>query len=210
MTRLQKIISSMVASVREFRTASDLPISEYENPPKIIEELIQEHIWIKEEWIELWNATNDRDDIEIADAYCDLIYFAVGALLRFGLHTEIKEFATGRRRVELYSHITLLNHVNILDTGEFTKIVYVAIYAFENKFPQVSILDCFNEVHRSNMSKFCRSIQQAEETRQKYSRDKIETEIFKKGRYWIVKKKVDGKTLKSVDFVAPNLLKYLA
>jgi predicted HAD superfamily Cof-like phosphohydrolase len=209
MTRLKNIIQSIISTVREFRIASNLPVSEQFNPPKRVEELIQEHIWIKEEWIELWNAIQGNDDLEIADAYCDLIYFSAGAMLRFGMHTDIKDLSFNRRKVDLFDHVTLLNNVNVMHENEFIKIIYVAIYAFENKFPDVSLLKCFNEVHRSNMSKFCSHLQQATNTQQKYANEGKEVRIQKNGDMWVVKNRVDGKTLKSIDWVAPNLRKFI-
>ena len=64
----------------------------------------------------------------------------------------------------------------------------------------------FNEVQRSNMSKACVSLKEAEKTIEWYKKEK-DTECFyeeKKGKYLIYRKS-DGKTLKSINYYPANL-----
>ncbi len=59
----------------------------------------------------------------------------------------------------------------------------------------------FEEVQRSNMSKVCKTMEEAEAT-QKHYMDKSETESYiqKKGEEYLVFRKEDGKVLKSVNY----------
>lgn len=66
----------------------------------------------------------------------------------------------------------------------------------------------FDEVHRSNMSKACRSIEEAEKTVEHYKTRGMESQIFtskaEPGK-WLVKRVPDGNLLKSVGYSPPNL-----
>jgi len=66
--------------------------------------------------------------------------------------------------------------------------------------------DLFNEVHRSNMSKACKTAEEAAQTIEHY-RANLDTEAYHKevdGMYVIYRSK-DDKTLKSVNYSAPVL-----
>ena len=59
----------------------------------------------------------------------------------------------------------------------------------------------FDEVQRSNMSKVCKSREEAEETLTYYRRERnMDGEIVAKGDTFIVYRKPDGKVLKSVQY----------
>lgn len=70
--------------------------------------------------------------------------------------------------------------------------------------------DLFNEVQRSNMSKACRSEEEAIKTVQFYQ-EKDGTECYYKqeGDKWLVYRKSDNKTIKSVGYSPANLEKLL-
>jgi predicted HAD superfamily Cof-like phosphohydrolase len=66
--------------------------------------------------------------------------------------------------------------------------------------------DLFDEVHRSNMSKACKTREEAEQTIAHY-RNNLSTDAYHKevdGMY-IIYRAADDKTLKSVNYVAPAL-----
>ncbi len=71
--------------------------------------------------------------------------------------------------------------------------------------------DLFEEVQRSNMSKACSSEEEAERTVQ-YYRQKDGTECFyrREGDKWLVYRKSDNKTIKSVGYSPADLKKILA
>lgn len=66
--------------------------------------------------------------------------------------------------------------------------------------------DIFDEVQRSNMSKTCKTLEEAELT-QKYYRDKrgMESFIEKSGNEYLVYRKIDGKVLKSINYSPPDI-----
>jgi predicted HAD superfamily Cof-like phosphohydrolase len=64
----------------------------------------------------------------------------------------------------------------------------------------------FDEVQRSNMSKACDSLEEAEATREYYlKRDGTESYIQQDGDHWLVFRTSDNKTLKSVNYSPPDL-----
>ncbi len=115
---------------------------------------------IAEELKELQEAIENKDLIEVADAFCDLQYVLSGAILEFGL-------------------------------GE--------------KFTAL-----FNEVHRSNMSKACKSVEEAEATIA-YYQQKDGTEAYYKEieGLFLVYRKGDDKTLKSIKYSPADIEKFI-
>jgi len=64
----------------------------------------------------------------------------------------------------------------------------------------------FEEVQRSNMSKVCNSEQEAKDTVDYYfKKDGTESYYRKEGNLWLVYRKSDNKTLKSVNYSPANL-----
>ena len=68
----------------------------------------------------------------------------------------------------------------------------------------------FDEVQRSNMSKVCHSLEEAEKTQDYYKRNKAtESHIVKKGDHFLVYRNSDGKVLKSINYSPADLRKIL-
>lgn len=68
----------------------------------------------------------------------------------------------------------------------------------------------FEEVQRSNMSKTCKSMDEALATQLHYEkRDGTVSEIIHRGDEYIVYRKKDGKVLKSVNYSKADLTQYL-
>jgi len=68
----------------------------------------------------------------------------------------------------------------------------------------------FDEVHRSNMSKTCNSIEEAEATRQHYLRTKgVDSHIVEKESAYLVYRTEDGKVLKSINYSPADLKQIL-
>jgi predicted HAD superfamily Cof-like phosphohydrolase len=115
---------------------------------------------LEEELKELKNAIEQKDLVEIADAFCDLQYVLAGAILEFGLGEKFKPL--------------------------------------------------FDEVHRSNMSKVCKSLEEAEKTVIHYQTQKgMEGVIEKKGDEYLVYRKSDNKVLKSINYSPAELISIL-
>ena len=74
-------------------------------------------------------------------------------------------------------------------------------FGLGNKFKAL-----FDEVQRSNMSKTCRSREEAVATQQHYlDRDGTESYIRQEGELWLVYRTSDHKTLKSVNYSPADL-----
>jgi predicted HAD superfamily Cof-like phosphohydrolase len=66
----------------------------------------------------------------------------------------------------------------------------------------------FEEVQRSNMSKACNSEEEARQTIELYRlRDGTECYSVREGNKWLVYRKVDNKTIKSINYSPANLEK---
>lgn len=70
--------------------------------------------------------------------------------------------------------------------------------------------DLFEEVQRSNMSKACLSIEDAEATVEYYARQGTEAYFKKQDNMYLVYRKEDNKTLKSINYSPADLKKILA
>ncbi|MBK8492617.1 MAG: nucleoside triphosphate pyrophosphohydrolase family protein [Saprospirales bacterium] len=68
----------------------------------------------------------------------------------------------------------------------------------------------FDEVQRSNMSKTCRSLEEAQATQQHYlNRDGTESYVRQEGDVWLVYRTSDNKTLKSINYSPADLVSIL-
>jgi len=67
----------------------------------------------------------------------------------------------------------------------------------------------FAEVHRSNMSKACKTIEQAQATQRHYDALDQNSEIREKDGQWLVYRIADGKVLKSVDYSPADLKQFV-
>jgi predicted HAD superfamily Cof-like phosphohydrolase len=71
-------------------------------------------------------------------------------------------------------------------------------------------VDLFNEVQRSNMSKACQSLEEAEFTVKFYQdKDGTEAEIKEENGVWKVFRKSDNKILKSINYTPADLVSLL-
>ena len=60
--------------------------------------------------------------------------------------------------------------------------------------------EAFERVHASNMSKACKTIEEAEATVKKYLKEGVTTYYEQVGEYYIVYRKKDNKILKSINY----------
>ena len=71
--------------------------------------------------------------------------------------------------------------------------------------------DLFDEVQRSNMSKTCKTLEEAQATVEHYrNKDGTESEIVQRESEFLVYRKTDGKVLKSVKYSPAELTQYLS
>lgn len=82
-------------------------------------------------------------------------------------------------------------------------------YVLSGAILEFGLADCFSElfkeVQRSNMSKLCNSIEEADRTIEYYRRQGISCNFIKKGDYYAVYRESDNKVMKSVEYSPANL-----
>jgi predicted HAD superfamily Cof-like phosphohydrolase len=78
-------------------------------------------------------------------------------------------------------------------------------FGLGNKFSEL-----FNEVQRSNMSKACETLQEAKETVSYYTDQGIEAYISPSDGRFLIYRKSDNKTLKSINYSPADLKKILS
>jgi predicted HAD superfamily Cof-like phosphohydrolase len=69
--------------------------------------------------------------------------------------------------------------------------------------------DGFDNVHNSNMSKLCVSMDEAIKTQESYTTQSISTEIVPYKEYFLVIRTRDNKILKSINYIPANLEQFL-
>lgn len=119
-------------------------------------------------------------------------------LLREGLieeeNTELSAAATAGDIVEVADALCDTLYVVL---GAFTA------YGFKPELVE----ELFDEVQRSNMSKICKTQEEAQSTMFNYATEtpSILTSAFEKDGLWIVERKSDKKVLKSINYSEPDL-----
>ena len=99
--------------------------------------------------------------------------------------------------------------VEVLDA--LCDITYVAtgngvmLHGLKDKF-----MDAYAEVQASNMSKACKTEEEAKQTAESEAKRIGEETYYEQvGEYWVVYRKSDKKVLKSINYFRPNLKKFL-
>ena len=144
-------------SVAEFHSTFKHPILDKPQIPSIERCKLRVEL-LSEELRELQEGIDNKDIVEVADAFCDLQYVLSGAILEFGLSEKFKEL--------------------------------------------------FDEVHKSNMSKACQSIEEAEQTVDFYKTIDCDAYYLQEGDLFLVYRTSDHKVLKSINY-SPAKLKDL-
>ncbi len=90
---------------------------------------------------------------------------------------------------------------NLVEVGDaFADLLYV-VYGAANTFGFTGILkDIQDEVHSSNMSKLCKTEDEAEATVNYYTKKEIKTYWVKENDYYLVLRSSDNKVLKSINY----------
>lgn len=108
----------------------------------------------------------------------------------------------------------LLDAANVDDIVEVADalcdLLYVVLGAFKAYgFSKELVEELFDEVQSSNMSKSCKTAEEAAATEDKYNEEGIATVTLKIGEYWTVSRASDNKVLKSINFREPDLISIL-
>lgn len=214
--------------VKEFMLTANQPFNTFKD-------IIPRIRYIEEEVNELRDAIENDDLIEIIDALCDILYVVYGTSLSFGFSNDINSNSLDNvdtintintidtintlyeKRMYYFNRINnqFLTFKSLVSKPKFIyfaenvlKIITLYVYEFAKAF-DIDIDKAFNIVHISNMTKFCKTLEEAEETVKEYANNVKYKEvkyIYRNGLY-IVYNVEDNKVLKSkyykkVDFRA--------
>ncbi len=193
---------------------------------------ILRHALIKEEVRELTQDGFNADNyVEIADALADILYVVYGAYAAFGLEPSIVAptftASTGRLPTVQESRAweyELNSLVSSIDESYSDNIEYqaqyldaiIAIAYFIAKTLSIDLDRIFEEVHASNMSKFCDSLDacvvsiNARKANPKTAAKYTCAVPVQVGDLFVIKRSDNGKVLKGMDFFEPNLPALLA
>ena len=153
---------------------------------------------------ELRKGIKESDDVEIVDGICDMIYVIMGSVHSFSMRiVDDKIIATK----EVHTMISKAEEYNNAISFCFDIAKTLGFYENLDKF--------FDLVHKSNMSKACKTIDEVHATMAKYS--PMETMYVEKNGSFLVKSKAPfgdvpaNKLLKSVNYrdAKPELKKEL-
>ena len=182
---------------------------------------------IEEEYNELKDAIVNKDNVEVIDALCDILYVTYGGGDSFGIDLshpnkthegqllKISDsfpinFSDEKSKEQIDIYVCQLDD-KITDlkngiqqkseidiTNGFKGIIHI-VYKFAKKF-DIDLNKAFYLVHKSNMSKVCETEEVADKTVEFYKNDKrYDSPAYKKsGDKYVVYNANTGKTLKSI------------
>jgi predicted HAD superfamily Cof-like phosphohydrolase len=149
------------------------------------------------------------------------IYLMENNLNEKTMYTKLNEKTMYTKLNELY--IKFINFesefrkVMLSGNGEFDKVVTLLIMMIVTTYRMGIILkfdvdEAFNLVHESNMSKLCKTEEEAQQTVDVYTKDYKNGKspydspyYYKKEKYYVVKNQSTGKVLKSINYTPVNL-----
>ena len=181
-----------------------------------------------------------RDDlVGMLDGMCDILYVVYGAALTFGVDVLGEYTGLENRTAPSVINGTLARANDTLSTiqnleydveqfkngyslGYYSTIVSALSKIIENVFDyaeliQVDLAGAFEEVHKSNMSKFASTEEEAKNSiiaRQLNGDDKY-LNVYVAGvvvdgvEHWMIKRTEDHKILKCMSFFEPDLSKFV-
>lgn len=236
----QKICDMMKAFNQDVHTSVSI---EALNDKKIIK--LRKNLIIEEFYNELVLYYKDGNFLEVIDALGDILVVTYGVYAAFGLDVQFEVPNTNYDPEEPTSYPSVFNFYssavtihnafmtfsNILDKGDIDlemsravnaclNTIISEIYMLSSKM-NVDINSVFNEIHLSNMSKTCNSLDDAEKSiDQIVKKGKLATskeQLFIQENFiessnktiYVVKRKSDLKALKGIDFFEPNLKPFL-
>ena len=200
--------------------------------PGMVESSLAElrYALLLEEWNEFKVASSKFDLVGVADALCDLQYVLSGSVITFGLddnYGRLKHLMGGHQTKEwppldlaqfriammfvealeplkkAIAESDLEKIQSALDTFQAQIFRSVKAWGLGNVFEEL-----FDEVHRSNMSKLCRTVAEARATVNMYRDRGIDSEVYEQTPYWAVRQvggEKDGKILKGINYSQPDL-----
>ena len=123
--------------------------------------------------------------------------------------TEFKQLLSKKVTEPIKTEKIERNLVESLDA--FVDIQYVLSGAIHSLGFGKVFDEAFDEVHNSNMSKACKSIQEAQQTVNYYRETKnVSSKIIQQGQYFFVLREDDDKVLKSINYKTANLKQFIS
>ena len=112
---------------------------------------------------------------------------------------ELEEYKQACEEGDIVGILDAICDITYVATGNGTM-----LHGLKDKF-----MDAYAEVQASNMSKACKTEQEAKETAKKEAeRIGEQTHYEKVGEYWVVYRTRDKKVLKSINYFKPDLKKF--
>ena len=208
---MQNHMSEFVAVCEFMNTAGQAIYSKPINLQQHADVVALRRALIVEEVKELAAALAINDNIEIVDALIDILYVTWGAYAALGL-----QYQPVNLKLKLDSFISdLLVFADIHGTHEEIAEALNSIIALVEQYCDVyhvNRAECFKAVHDNNMTKFCDTIEEAEMTMSKYSKDMRYVgvcHVKKNNKYVVLDGK--GKVLKSANYkpvILRNVIKF--
>lgn len=177
---------------------------------------------------------SERDDlVGMLDGLCDILYVVYGAALTFGSTIDFEATANSVAAGKLAQAHQSINAAKnmIFDAEQFTvgyregqfhlletSLTNIVKEVFKYaSIINVDLAGAFEEVHKSNMSKFSDTKEHAEESiakrlldgDEKYRNVYVTSVEHDGGKLWMIKRNEDHKILKSLNFFEPDLQKYV-
>ena len=194
---------------------------------------------IKEEMKEFTVALEKNDMIEMADALCDLSYVTYGAGHCLGIDIDRllvdmkinlttpenilsvnKLSSKTKNKIKKYLNLIdkcINSFSNSIDTHDMGEIAEYLAYILKHAYALGHMLNfnmdkMFREVHRSNMTKVCSSIDDANTSIDLYRNDpekRYQTPLIKlKGSYYVIYDEISTKILKNYKWEKPNIKQF--
>lgn len=173
---------------------------------------------IEEEFNELTKAHSENDTVEFADALADLLYVIYGTASSFGVtlpnnplynsnsdnfERYINEFTTSFLKLKNYYNLQLDEKRVITCLQNMVETILLISYDFK-----LDINFIFLEVHKSNMSKFCKTLKEAKDSVKEYNdKEGDDFSYYKKvGKYYVILRTSDNKVLKGLNYFKPYII----
>lgn len=158
----------------------------------------------REEAGEYETAWFNRDRVEILDALADMLYILLGTANATGRQAVLRP-----ELVELVrkNHPNTINSllINVYPIHVDYPLAMVYDLARRNNISWSTVLEAFQRVHKSNMSKLCKTQTEAEMTVQEYRQAGTETFWLQRGFHYVVYRIYDQKVLKSINYSPVDL-----
>lgn len=191
--------------VAEFMKASGQVVNTV--PTEMTTELAQlrYNLYI-EEVQELKAAVEANDRVEQLDALVDITYILCGTANTIGRPLNDAVGEVYKDRVHWLYGMYTIDDMLSKSVGEiYSSTLCIGRAKAWLGFTQETFNEAFRRVHVSNMSKFCRSEQEARETIDSYTRNGVDTFWVQIEGWYVVLRRSDNKVMKSINYSPVDL-----